>query len=90
MDKAVLFTGCPVVPSHRKPIKWSYENQTLKQTPGLHYRTLAAGRILEVHTLSRRFEGRFACQTNTNNQMISAWIHVLSQGQCLCRQVCGT
>ncbi|KAK3562516.1 hypothetical protein QTP86_034766 [Hemibagrus guttatus] len=75
----ILRIGCPVVPSHGKPIKWSYENQTLKQTPGLHYRTLAAGRILEVHTQSSRFEGRFACQTNTNNQMISAWIRILSQ-----------
>ncbi|XP_058256951.1 ADAMTS-like protein 3 isoform X1 [Hemibagrus wyckioides] len=75
----ILRIGCPVVPSHRKPIKWSYENQTLKQTPDLHYRTLASGRILEIHTLSSRFEGRLACQTNTNNQMISAWIHILSQ-----------
>ncbi|XP_026786423.3 ADAMTS-like protein 3 isoform X1 [Pangasianodon hypophthalmus] len=75
----ILRIGCPVVPSHRKPIKWSFENQTLKQTPGLHYRTLAAGRILEVHTLNSRFEGRFACQTHSNNQMISAWIHILSQ-----------
>lgn len=85
-----LSTGCPVVPSHRKPIKWSYENQTLKQTPDLNYRSLAAGRILEVHILSSSFEGRFACQTHTNNQMISAWIHFLSQGQCLCIQVCRT
>ncbi|XP_053539408.1 ADAMTS-like protein 1 [Ictalurus punctatus] len=75
----ILRIGCPVVPSHRKPIKWSYENQTLKQTPDLNYRSLAAGRILEVHILSSSFEGRFACQTHTNNQMISAWIHFLSQ-----------
>lgn len=84
-----MSTGCPVVQSHRKPIKWTYENQTLKQTPGLHYRVLAAGRIIEVHTLNSRFEGHFECQTHTNNQMISAWIQLLSQGQCLCIQVCG-
>ncbi|XP_062868586.1 ADAMTS-like protein 1 [Trichomycterus rosablanca] len=74
-----LRIGCPVVPSHRKPIKWTYENRTLEQIPGAHHRTLAAGRILEVSAPGAGFEGRFSCQTLADNRLISAWIHVLSQ-----------
>ncbi|XP_016403864.1 ADAMTS-like protein 1 [Sinocyclocheilus rhinocerous] len=76
-----LRIGCPVVPSHRKPIKWSYQNQTLKQSPGVSYRMLVGGRALEMNTHGGRFDGRYECQTQTNDQQrLTAWIHVLSQG----------
>ncbi|XP_016369460.1 ADAMTS-like protein 3 [Sinocyclocheilus rhinocerous] len=75
-----LRIGCPVVPSHRKPIKWSYQNQTLKQSPGVSYRMLVGGRVLEMNTHGGKFDGRYECQTQTNNQQrLTAWIHVLSQ-----------
>ncbi|XP_016135918.1 ADAMTS-like protein 3 [Sinocyclocheilus grahami] len=75
-----LRIGCPVVPSHRKPIKWSYQNQTLKQSPGVSYRMLVRGRVLEMNTHGGKFDGRYECQTQTNNQQhLTAWIHVLSQ-----------
>ncbi|XP_036441752.1 ADAMTS-like protein 1 [Colossoma macropomum] len=75
----ILRIGCPVVPSHRRPIKWTFQNQTLKQAAGLHYRTLVSGRVLEINTLTGRFEGQYGCQTHTSDQLISAWIRVLSQ-----------
>lgn len=75
----ILRIGCPVVPSHRKPITWSYQNQTLKQSPGGRYRTLVGGRVLEMNTLGGKFDGRYECQTQTNNQHLTAWVHVLSQ-----------
>ncbi|XP_035382800.1 ADAMTS-like protein 3 isoform X2 [Electrophorus electricus] len=78
----ILRIGCPVAPSHRKPIKWTYQNQTLKQVAGLHHRLLVGGRVLEVNTLGGMFDGRYGCQTSANNQLLSAWIHVLPQGQC--------
>uniref|UniRef100_A0A8C1UB20 ADAMTS-like 3 n=1 Tax=Cyprinus carpio TaxID=7962 RepID=A0A8C1UB20_CYPCA len=75
-----LRIGCPVVPSHRKPIKWSYQNQTLKQSPGMSYRMLVGGRVLEMNMHGGTFDGRYECQTQTNNQQrLTAWIHVLSQ-----------
>ncbi|XP_050971241.1 ADAMTS-like protein 3 [Labeo rohita] len=75
-----LRIGCPVVPSHRKPIKWSYQNQTLKQSPGVSHRMLVGGRVLEMNTHGGKFDGRYECQTQTNNQQrLTAWIHVLSQ-----------
>lgn len=73
-------SGCPVVPSHRKPITWSYQNQTLKQNPGERYRTLVGGRVLEMNTLGGKFDGRYECQTQTNNKRLAAWVDVVSQG----------
>ncbi|XP_059362386.1 ADAMTS-like protein 3 [Carassius carassius] len=76
----ILRIGCPVVPSHRKPIKWSYQNQTLKQSPGMSYHMLVGGRVLEMNTHGGKFDGRYECQTQINNQQrLTAWIHVLSQ-----------
>ncbi|KTG45225.1 hypothetical protein cypCar_00017992 [Cyprinus carpio] len=76
----ILRIGCPVVPSHRKPIKWSYQNQTLKQSRGVSYHMLVGGRVLEMNTHGGKFDGRYECQTQTNNQQrLTAWIHVLSQ-----------
>ncbi|XP_039515359.1 ADAMTS-like protein 3 isoform X1 [Pimephales promelas] len=76
----ILRIGCPVVSSHKKPIKWSYQNQTLKQSPDVSYRMLAGGRVLEMNTHGGKFDGRYECQTQTNNQQrLTAWIHVLSQ-----------
>ncbi|XP_066514642.1 ADAMTS-like protein 3 [Hoplias malabaricus] len=71
----VLRIGCPVVPSHRRPVKWTFQNHTLEQAAGLQYN----GRVLEINTRSEGFEGRYGCQTHTNNQLISAWIQVHSQ-----------
>ncbi|XP_026071934.1 ADAMTS-like protein 3 [Carassius auratus] len=76
----ILRIGCPVAPSHRKPIKWSYQNQTLKQSPGMSYHMLVGGRVLEMNTHGGRFDGRYECQTQINNQQrLTAWIHVISQ-----------
>ncbi|XP_052003679.1 ADAMTS-like protein 3 [Xyrauchen texanus] len=74
----ILRIGCPVVPSHRKPITWSYQNQTLKQRPGVRYRMLVGGRVLEMNTHGGKFDGRYECQTQTNNQQLMAWAYVLS------------
>ncbi|XP_022525237.2 ADAMTS-like protein 3 isoform X1 [Astyanax mexicanus] len=75
----ILRIGCPVVSSPRKPIKWTFQNQTLKQGAGLRYRMLVSGRVLEINTMTGRFNGHYGCQTYIDDQLVSAWIHVLSQ-----------
>ncbi|KAI3376757.1 hypothetical protein L3Q82_000351 [Scortum barcoo] len=83
-----LRIGCPVVPDHTVPVNWYYNNRTLKEVsgpaqtqgpgPGLQYRMLVGGRVLEVNTLQGKFSGRYRCQTPINNtrQILSAWISV--------------
>lgn len=91
----ILRIGCPVVPDHKMPVRWFYNNQTLKEVAGpvqssgprtgpgqgLQYRMLVGGRVLEVNTLQGPFFGRYQCQTFISNirQMLSAWIYVHSQ-----------
>ncbi|KAG5270363.1 hypothetical protein AALO_G00191800 [Alosa alosa] len=72
----ILRIGCPVVPNHRKAIKWYFQNQTLEETQGLRHRLLVGGRVLEVNTLHGRFDGRYRCQTQTDSQLLSAWVHI--------------
>ncbi|XP_022598009.1 ADAMTS-like protein 1 [Seriola dumerili] len=84
----ILRIGCPVVPDHILPVRWDYNNQTLKgvsrsaQTqspgPGLQYRMLVGGRVLEVNTLQVKFSGRYQCQAliNSMRQMLYAWIQI--------------
>ncbi|XP_066557584.1 ADAMTS-like protein 3 [Amia ocellicauda] len=72
----LLRIGCPVLPNHRKAIYWYFQNQTLKEAPGLQYRMLVGGRVLEVNTLAGKFDGQFRCQTPTNSQPIFAWVNV--------------
>ncbi|XP_047437133.1 ADAMTS-like protein 3 [Mugil cephalus] len=90
----VLRIGCPVVPGHKLPVQWDYNNQTLKEVShqvqsqdsvpgqGLQYKMLVGGRVLEVGTLQGKFAGRYKCQTSINNtrQMLSAWIYVHTEG----------
>ncbi|KAM3625298.1 uncharacterized protein V6R79_009807 [Siganus canaliculatus] len=77
-----LRIGCPVVPDHKQAVRWDYNNQTLKEAaglgPGLQYRMLVGGRVLEVNTLQMKFSGRYRCQTlhNSTRQVMSAWIYV--------------
>ncbi|XP_044205848.1 ADAMTS-like protein 3 isoform X1 [Thunnus albacares] len=85
-----LRIGCPVIPDHKLPVHWDYNNQTLKEISGLaqtqgpdpgqglQYRMLVGGRVLEVSTLQVKFSGRYRCQTfiNSTRQMLSAWIYV--------------
>ncbi|XP_029576651.1 ADAMTS-like protein 3 isoform X1 [Salmo trutta] len=75
----MLRIGCPVVPDHRGPVRWDYQNHTLKEStwtgpdlspgqrlgPGqdLQYRILVGGRVLEVNTVQGRFSGHYRCQT---------------------------
>ncbi len=91
----VFSTGCPVVPDHKQPMHWDYNNRTLKEVSGpaqtqghapgqgLQYRMLVGGRVLEVNTLQGKFSGRYRCQTLINNtrQMLSAWISVHTEGE---------
>ncbi|XP_028258452.1 ADAMTS-like protein 3 isoform X2 [Parambassis ranga] len=86
----ILRIGCPVVPDHKLPVRWDYNNQTLKEVsrpahthgavPGraLQYTMLVGGRVLQVNTLQGKFTGRYRCQTfiNSTGLMLSAWIHV--------------
>ncbi|XP_036400255.1 ADAMTS-like protein 3 [Megalops cyprinoides] len=72
----ILRIGCPVVPSHRDTVKWSFQNQTLKEASGLQYRMLVGGRVLEVNTLFGKFDGSYRCQTSTGSQPVSAWVRV--------------
>nr|XP_003198947.4 ADAMTS-like protein 3 [Danio rerio] len=75
-----LRIGCPVVPGHRRPIRWRFENRTLAAAAGGLYRLLVGGRVLEINTHTGSFSGRYQCQTQTNNQQqLTAWIHLLSQ-----------
>ncbi|XP_022069624.2 ADAMTS-like protein 3 isoform X1 [Acanthochromis polyacanthus] len=85
-----LRIGCPVVPDHKSPVHWNYNNQTLREVSGLahaqdpvpgqslQYRMLVGGRVLEVSTLQVKFSGRYGCQTSINStrQTLSAWIDV--------------
>ncbi|XP_069567566.1 ADAMTS-like protein 3 isoform X1 [Brachyistius frenatus] len=86
----ILRIGCPVVPDHKSPVRWDYNNQTINQVPGpaqtrgpgpgpgLQHRMLVGGRVLEVNTLQGKFSGQYRCQTfiNSSRQTLSAWIHV--------------
>ncbi|XP_067350273.1 ADAMTS-like protein 3 isoform X2 [Channa argus] len=84
----VLHIGCPVVPDHKLPVHWDYNNHTLTEfsdaahiqgpVPGLHYRMLVGGRVLEVNTLYVKFSGQYRCQTliNSTRQILSAWIYI--------------
>ncbi|XP_035538319.1 uncharacterized protein LOC118343549 [Morone saxatilis] len=90
-----LRIGCPVVPDHKLPVRWDFNNQTLKEISvvaqtrspgldqGLQYRMLVGGRILEVNTLQDKFSGRYRCQTliNGTRQVLSAWIYHLTEGE---------
>ncbi|XP_051235929.1 ADAMTS-like protein 3 isoform X2 [Dicentrarchus labrax] len=85
-----LRIGCPVVPDHKLPVRWDFNNQTLKEIlvvaqtrspgldQGLQYRMLVGGRVLEVNTLQEKFSGRYRCQTliNSTRQVLSAWIFI--------------
>ncbi|XP_041074069.1 ADAMTS-like protein 3 isoform X2 [Polyodon spathula] len=73
----LLRIGCPVLPNHRNAVRWYLRNQTLPEVRGLEYRVLVGGRVLEVSTLSGRFDGQYRCQTTTNSQILSAWINVM-------------
>ncbi|KAG7473028.1 ADAMTS 3 [Solea senegalensis] len=87
----ILRIGCPVVPDHKLPVRWDYNNQTLKEVSrpaqthspglGLQYRMLVGGRVLEVSTLHAKFSGRYQCQTlmNSTRQMLQAWIYIHSE-----------
>uniref|UniRef100_A0A4W6CXC3 ADAMTS-like 3 n=1 Tax=Lates calcarifer TaxID=8187 RepID=A0A4W6CXC3_LATCA len=80
--------SCPVVPDHKLPMRWDYNNQTLKEVShpsqtqgpglGLQYRMLMGGRVLEVNTLQVKFSGRYRCHTlnNSTRQMVYAWIYI--------------
>uniref|UniRef100_A0A3B4GWV9 ADAMTS-like 3 n=1 Tax=Pundamilia nyererei TaxID=303518 RepID=A0A3B4GWV9_9CICH len=61
--------GCPVVSDHKPPVRWEYNNRTLKEVsaPGLQHRMLVGGRVLEVSTLQGKFAGRYRCQTFINS-----------------------
>lgn len=86
----ILRIGCPVLQDHKLPVRWDYNNQTLKEVSskaqnqdpapgrGLQYRMLVGGRVLEVNTLQVKFSGRYRCQTSINGtrQMLSAWIYI--------------
>lgn len=84
-----------MVSDHKPPVRWEYNNRTLKEVsapahspdpgPGLQHRMLVGGRVLEVSTLQGKFAGRYRCQTfiNSTRQILSAWIYVHSEGECL-------
>uniref|UniRef100_A0A3P8RJI7 PLAC domain-containing protein n=1 Tax=Amphiprion percula TaxID=161767 RepID=A0A3P8RJI7_AMPPE len=86
----ILRIGCPVVPDHKSPVHWNYNNQTLRDVSGpahaqdpvpgqtVQYRMLVGGRVLEVNTLQVKFSGWYGCQTSINStrQILSAWIYV--------------
>lgn len=86
-----------MVSDHKPPVRWEYNNRTLKEVsapahspdpgPGLQHRMLVGGRVLEVSTLQGKFAGRYRCQTfiNSTRQILSAWIYVHSEGECLRR-----
>ncbi|XP_070823725.1 ADAMTS-like protein 3 isoform X4 [Chaetodon trifascialis] len=81
-----LRIGCPVVADHKLPVRWDYNNQTLRevsgpaqtQGQGLQYRMLVRGRVLEVNTLQGKFSGQYRCQTpiNSTRQTLAAWIYI--------------
>lgn len=77
-------SGCPVVPNHRKTIKWYFQNQTLEEAQGPRHRMLVGGRVLEVNTLHGRFDGLYRCQTQMDTQLLSAWVQISVEGMCLC------
>ncbi|XP_028812367.1 ADAMTS-like protein 3 isoform X3 [Denticeps clupeoides] len=72
----ILRIGCPVVPNHRKAIKWYFQNQTVEEAQGLLHRLLVGGRVLEVNTHRGKFAGQYRCQTRSDGQLHSAWIQV--------------
>lgn len=82
-----------MVSDHKLPVRWEYNNRTLKEVSGpdhhqgLQRRMLVGGRVLEVSTLQGKFAGRYRCQTfiNSTRQILSAWIFVHSEGECLRR-----
>lgn len=75
----ILRIGCPVIPNHREAIKWYFQNQTLDEAHGLRHRMLVGGRVLEVNTLSGRFDGQYRCQTLTDTQALSASVLISTE-----------
>ncbi|XP_055088517.1 ADAMTS-like protein 3 [Periophthalmus magnuspinnatus] len=86
----VLRIGCPVVPHHSIPVRWSFNNQSLEEGPhqthhtptsAPRYRVLAGGRALEVSTVQVQFSGRYQCETvlSAGRQPLTAWIYVHAQ-----------
>ncbi|MFT7797234.1 ADAMTS-like protein 3 isoform X1 [Arapaima gigas] len=72
----ILRIGCPFHPNPREPVSWSFQNRTLQRVPGLRYRVLAGGRVLELNLLSGKSVGRYKCQTTFFSELLSAWVHV--------------
>ncbi|XP_048828248.1 ADAMTS-like protein 3 isoform X1 [Brienomyrus brachyistius] len=72
----VLRIGCPIPSSLTQPISWYFQNRSLQASRSLRYRTLAEGRVLEVDTLSGRFQGSYVCQTASRSSSALAQVHV--------------
>ncbi|XP_078097671.1 ADAMTS-like protein 3 [Mustelus asterias] len=72
----VLRIGCPVSAKHKMAISWYFRNQPIHTVPGLEYKVLARGRVLEVNMALERLAGQYKCLASNNTQFVSASVDV--------------
>ncbi|KAJ7311057.1 hypothetical protein JRQ81_006655, partial [Phrynocephalus forsythii] len=72
----LLRIGCPVHPSAKNTIRWSFRNQPVQEIGGLSPRSLVRGRILEVKVASDRFAGQYRCWSSSSTKPLSVWVNV--------------
>ncbi|XP_067873835.1 ADAMTS-like protein 3 isoform X3 [Heterodontus francisci] len=72
----VLRIGCPVSAKHKMTISWYFRNQSIHMVPGLKYKMLARGRVLEVNTAFEKLTGQYKCLASNNTHSVSASVSV--------------
>ncbi|XP_054858272.1 ADAMTS-like protein 3 [Eublepharis macularius] len=72
----LLRIGCPVHPSMKNIIHWSFKNQPIEEILGFNHRTLVQGHILEVNVVSDRLAGQYGCWTSSSVKPLSVWVNV--------------
>ncbi|XP_051896608.1 ADAMTS-like protein 3 [Pristis pectinata] len=72
----VLRMGCPTVARDKMTISWYFKNESIHSVPGLEYKVLARGRVLEVKMAFERLEGQYKCQASNKIRTVSAYVNV--------------
>ncbi|XP_078283680.1 ADAMTS-like protein 3 isoform X1 [Rhinoraja longicauda] len=92
----LLRVACPTVAKDKMAITWYFKNQSIHSIPGLEYKVLARGQVLEVRMALERLQGQYKCQAADNIQTVSAYVNVSFVGVrwvagdwATCSETCG-
>eukprot|EP00062_Callorhinchus_milii_P002384 gi/632939167/ref/XP_007908005.1/ PREDICTED: ADAMTS-like protein 3 [Callorhinchus milii] len=72
----VLRIGCPVTAKHRATVSWNFRNQSIHEVPGLEYKILNGGRVLEVNTSFDTMTEQYKCLIHSDSRIVSASMNV--------------